>query len=87
MLAVESDAEAGREKEKDGEKEKDDDNEDDNEDDNDNEEEEEEDDEMFAVEEIMSHIFDDDGQLLFHIKWENYPNKKDFTWEPEKNLE
>jgi hypothetical protein len=24
--------------------------------------------------------------LLFHVKWEGYPNKKDWTWEPEEHL-
>lgn len=25
-------------------------------------------------------------KLYFHVKWENYPNKSDWTWEPEENL-
>lgn len=25
-------------------------------------------------------------QLFFHVKWQDYPNKKDWTWEPEDHL-
>lgn len=46
------------------------------------------DDEIFLVESIMDHRFggSKNDELFFHVKWENYPNKKDWTWEPEENL-
>ena len=35
----------------------------------------------------MDHQFNDDGQILFKIKWEGYEKVADRTWEPEENLE
>ncbi|KAF8540287.1 hypothetical protein BDD12DRAFT_833952 [Trichophaea hybrida] len=40
----------------------------------------------YTVEAIMDHKFDDANQLYFHVKWQDYPNKKDWTWEPEEHL-
>ena len=58
----------------------DDDNDDDNDDDDDQAEDE------FVVEKILSHNFEKDGTLKYHIKWLGYPNPQDQTWEPEENL-
>lgn len=51
-------------------------------------EDEDKDDEVFTVEAIMDHRFGgkNNKEIFFHVKWENYPNKKDWTWEPEENL-
>ena len=40
----------------------------------------------FVVEKILSHSFEKDGTLKYHIKWLGYPNPQDQTWEPEENL-
>lgn len=37
----------------------------------------------YVVERITDHAFDDDGQTLFHVKWEGFRER---TWEPRKNL-
>ncbi|KFY86272.1 hypothetical protein V500_07724 [Pseudogymnoascus sp. VKM F-4518 (FW-2643)] len=58
----------------------------------DKEEEEEEDEEeeaeedVFVVESIKNHMFDEDGQIRFQVKWEGYNRPSDMTWEPEENL-
>ncbi|KAA8910048.1 hypothetical protein FN846DRAFT_940463 [Sphaerosporella brunnea] len=39
----------------------------------------------FTVEQIMDHRFER-NELYFHVKWQDYPSKKDWTWEPEENL-
>ncbi|KAF5017738.1 hypothetical protein F66182_10308 [Fusarium sp. NRRL 66182] len=44
------------------------------------------DEDEFVVEAIKKHIIDDNGDLLFQVKWEGYEAKKDLTWEPEDNL-
>lgn len=41
----------------------------------------------YTVEKIITHRFDNDGTLLFNIKWEGYEKVADRTWEPEDNLE
>ncbi|KAF2472474.1 uncharacterized protein BDR25DRAFT_283918 [Lindgomyces ingoldianus] len=50
------------------------------------EEGEEDDDEVFVVEKILGHMFNDDGVCMYEIKWMGYDRKKDRTWEPEDNL-
>ncbi|OJD36734.1 chromo domain-containing protein [Diplodia corticola] len=53
------------------------------------EEEEDDDDESaeeYVVEKVMNHIFEDDGTVMYEIKWQGYPKKEDRTWEPEENL-
>jgi len=49
------------------------------------EEEEDGDGEEYIVEAIMDHRFDRNN-LFFHVKWQDYPHKKDWTWEPEDHL-
>lgn len=41
----------------------------------------------YTVEKILTHQFNDDGKILFQIKWEGYEKLADRTWEPEENLE
>ncbi|OBT97691.1 hypothetical protein VE01_05006 [Pseudogymnoascus verrucosus] len=57
----------------------------------DKEEEEEDEDEeaeedVFVVESIKNHMFDEDGEIRFQVKWEGYNRPSDMTWEPEENL-
>jgi len=47
--------------------------------------EEEGDENEYIVEAIMDHRFDG-NELFFHVKWQDYPHKKDWTWEPEEHL-
>ncbi|KFY12602.1 hypothetical protein V492_03780 [Pseudogymnoascus sp. VKM F-4246] len=55
------------------------------------EEEDEDDDEegedVYVVEAIKNHMFDEDGKIRFQVKWEGYNKPSDMTWEPEENLE
>lgn len=57
----------------------------------DHDDEEDEDNEIgedeYVVEEILSHVIDEDGVLKFEVKWEGFEKKSDRTWEPEENLE
>ena len=47
--------------------------------------EEELEDDQFIVERILDHRHDDDGNLFYHIKWQDYGDE-DNTWEPENNI-
>lgn len=40
----------------------------------------------YTVEEIMGSV-EVQGIVKYHVKWENYPKKKDWTWEPYDNFE
>lgn len=42
---------------------------------------------VYVVESIKSHLFDESGRIIFQVKWEGYDSPKDMTWEPEENLE
>ncbi|GMT33506.1 hypothetical protein PFISCL1PPCAC_24803, partial [Pristionchus fissidentatus] len=48
-------------------------------------EDEKEDDEIYEVERIIDHTVDDDGKLLYKVKWCNYGPEYD-TYEPVENL-
>ncbi|KFY00682.1 hypothetical protein O988_03164 [Pseudogymnoascus sp. VKM F-3808] len=50
------------------------------------EEDEEQEGDVYVVEAIKNHMFDEDGQIRFQVKWEGYPRPSDMTWEPEVNL-
>ncbi|TID20661.1 hypothetical protein E6O75_ATG05425 [Venturia nashicola] len=41
----------------------------------------------YVVEKILKHDFNEDGTLLFEVKWQGYEEISDRTWEPEENLE
>jgi len=43
-------------------------------------------DDEYVVEKILGHVYDVDGTLKFHVKWEGYDREEDMTWEPEENL-
>ncbi|KAI5787752.1 hypothetical protein FPQ18DRAFT_307759 [Pyronema domesticum] len=51
----------------------------------DDEDDEEGGEEEYIVEEILGHRWDGD-KVMYHVKWENYPARKDWTWEPEEHL-
>ncbi|PKY03202.1 hypothetical protein P168DRAFT_305522 [Aspergillus campestris IBT 28561] len=60
----------------------------DNDEDGDGEEEEEEEEEdMFIVDKIEGHEFAKNGALLLLVKWKDYEDPADRTYEPEENLE
>lgn len=40
----------------------------------------------YVVEKILKHDWNDDGTLLFEVKWQGYEEASDRTWEPEENL-
>jgi chromobox protein 1 len=46
----------------------------------------EEGEEEYVVEKIISHAFNDDGTVVYEVKWLGYEKKADRTWEPESNL-
>ena len=39
----------------------------------------------YGVEDLIAAGIDDDGSILFHIRWKGY-GPKDDTWEPESRL-
>ncbi|KAK7967493.1 chromo domain-like protein [Apiospora aurea] len=41
---------------------------------------------VYVVEDIVGHKIDKTGQLLFEVKWKNYPKSQN-TWEPRVHLE
>ncbi|KAF2434267.1 hypothetical protein EJ08DRAFT_693810 [Tothia fuscella] len=49
-------------------------------------EDDEGDEEVFVVEAITDHNYDDNGVLIYLVRWQGYPKKSDHTWEPEENL-
>lgn len=64
----------------------DDDEEDEQEEGDEEEGSEEEDEDVYIVEAIINHRFED-GTLKFHVRWKDYPKLKDHTWESEDVLE
>lgn len=40
----------------------------------------------YVVEKILKHDWNEDGTLLFEVKWQGYDEVSDRTWEPEENL-
>ncbi|KAK4539904.1 hypothetical protein LTR36_009946 [Oleoguttula mirabilis] len=52
------------------------------------EEEEEEDggEDEYRVEKILKHDFQDDGTVVYQIKWLGYEDASDLTWEPTENI-
>ncbi|QDS72294.1 hypothetical protein FKW77_007209 [Venturia effusa] len=40
----------------------------------------------YVVEKILKHDWNEDGHLLFEVKWQGYEADEDRTWEPEENL-
>ncbi|KAI8710509.1 Chromo domain-containing protein [Fusarium sp. LHS14.1] len=43
-------------------------------------------DDVYYVEMIKGHRFGENGKLEFQVKWKDYEEKDDVTWEPEGNL-
>ncbi|KAL3587981.1 hypothetical protein FPOAC2_13880, partial [Fusarium poae] len=42
----------------------------------------------YLVDSIQDHYFDDEkGCTYFHIKWQGHESRKEWTWEPQENLE
>ena len=42
-------------------------------------------DEEYVVNRLVDHYFDEDGTLLFRVRWEGY-SAKDVTWEPAHHI-
>ncbi|KAJ5105658.1 hypothetical protein NUU61_003005 [Penicillium alfredii] len=47
---------------------------------------EEEGEDVYVVETITEHQFNDDGTLMLLVKWKGYDKPEDHTWEPEAGL-
>ncbi|KAM6506844.1 hypothetical protein FALCPG4_018665 [Fusarium falciforme] len=41
---------------------------------------------LFLVETIRDHRIDENGNLMFQVKWKGFESEKELTWEPEENL-
>lgn len=55
--------------------------------DEDDEDDEEDEDGNFAVEKVLSHMYDDATRaVLYEIMWVGFPKFEDRTWEPKQNL-
>ncbi|CAK7205449.1 hypothetical protein SEUCBS139899_008221 [Sporothrix eucalyptigena] len=65
---------------------KEEDNDEDNEDDDDEEAEDEEAEDEYEVQNILSHMLDENEKPRFRVVWKGYENPSDHTWEPEENL-
>ncbi|KAK8152857.1 hypothetical protein BKA80DRAFT_38678 [Phyllosticta citrichinensis] len=55
--------------------------------DEDDEDDDEDEDGQFAVEKVLSHMYDDaNRKVLYEIMWAGFPKFEDRTWEPKENL-
>ncbi|EXA29976.1 hypothetical protein FOVG_18579 [Fusarium oxysporum f. sp. pisi HDV247] len=46
-----------------------------------------ENDSIYLVDSIQDHFVDEDGCMYFQVKWQGHESSKEWTWEPQTNLE